>query len=282
MQSKLYFTLLSFFLLVSVSPVLAQAEEENDDNKAKTWSAETFADLKFRAVGPAFYTGRIADVAINPEDDSEWYVAVGSGGVWKTENAGVTFEPIFDKQKVYSTGCVTIDARNTSRVWVGTGENSGGRHFAWGDGVYLSEDSGKTWKNMGLKRSEHISKIIIHPDNSDVVWVAAQGPLWSKGGQRGVFKTTDGGKTWSRTLGNDEWTGATDLLIDPRDPNRLYAATWDRHRTVAAYMGGGPGSAIHKSDDGGMTWTKLKTGLPKGTMGKIAPKPRCALCCHRT
>ncbi len=270
-------------LFIASTPVLAQAPpsgkdprtshgtegDEDDDKKSKPWSAATFSGLKFRAVGPAFYTGRIADVAINPEDDSEWYVAVGSGGVWKTENAGVTFDPIFDKQKVYSTGCITIDPNNTKRIWVGTGENAGGRHFAWGDGVYLSEDSGKTWKNLGLKKSEHISKIIVHPSNSNVVWVAAQGPLWSKGGQRGVFKTTDGGKTWNQTLGNDQWTGATDLLLDPRNPDRLYAATWDRHRTVAAFMGGGPGSAIHKSEDGGLTWTKLKTGLPKGTLGKI-------------
>lgn len=267
-------SLRNLFLLLLVfscsHAVLAQAEEEKDDDKkAKPWSAETFSDLKFRAIGPAFYSGRIADVAINPDNESEWYVAVGSGGVWKTENAGVTFTPIFDKQNVYSTGCVTIDPTNSSRIWVGTGENSGGRHFAWGDGIYLSEDSGKSWKNMGLKRSEHISKVIVHPTNKNVVWVAAQGPLWSKGGERGVYKTTDGGATWKRTLGNDEWTGATEILIDPRDPNRLYAATWDRHRTVAAYMGGGSGSGLHVSEDGGETWTKLKQGLPKGTMGKI-------------
>ena len=233
------------------------------------WSAATFKGLELRSIGPAFYSGRIADVAINPDKPSEWYVAVGSGGVWKSTNGGITVEPIFDEQKVYSTGCVTIDPHNTKRVWVGTGENAGGRHFAWGDGIYLSEDAGKTWKNKGLKRSEHISKIVVHPDSADVVWVAAQGPLWSKGGERGVYVTRDGGTTWQRTLGNDEWTGATDLLIDGRNPDVLYAATWDRHRTVAAYMGGGPGSGIHRSTDGGRTWTKLTNGLPKGVMGKI-------------
>lgn len=250
--------------------VVDEPSAEDKEKNAKPWSATTFKGLEFRSVGPAFYAGRIADVAINPNKESEWYVAVGSGGVWKTENAGVTFMPVFDDQKkVYSTGTVTIDPHNDQRVWVGTGENSGGRHFAWGDGIYLSEDGGKTWKNKGLKRSEHISDIVIHPDSANVMWVAAQGPLWSKGGERGVYMSTDGGTTWKRTLGNAEWTGGTEIEIDPSNPNRLYAATWDRHRTVAAYMGGGPGSGIHASDDGGRTWKKLTTGLPKGVMGKI-------------
>ncbi|MEM6376657.1 MAG: glycosyl hydrolase, partial [Bacteroidota bacterium] len=225
--------------------------------------------LKLRNVGPAFSSGRIADIAIHPNNDNVWYVAVGSGGVWKTENAGTTWKPLFDRQASYSTGCITIDANDPSIIWVGTGENVGGRHVGFGDGIYKSTDSGKTWKNVGLKTSEHISEIIVHPDNSEVVYVAAQGPLWSEGGERGFYKTTDGGKTWNRTLGNDQWTGVTDIAIDPRDPNLMYAATWDRHRTVAAYMGGGPGSGIHRSTDGGETWTELKTGLPRTNMGKI-------------
>ena len=225
--------------------------------------------LKLRNVGPAFSSGRIADIAIHPNNDNVWYVAVGSGGVWKTENAGTTWQPLFDRQASYSTGCITIDANDPSIIWVGTGENVGGRHVGFGDGIYKSTDSGKTWKNVGLKTSEHISEIIVHPDNSDVVYVAAQGPLWSKGGERGLYKSTDGGETWKRTLGNDEWTGVTDIAIDPRDPDLMYAATWDRHRTVAAYMGGGPGSGIHRSTDGGETWMELKTGLPGSNMGKI-------------
>ena len=265
--------LLVALLGLSAKPVLAQAadaaDEEETDDKTKPYSAATFKGLKFRQLGPAFYAGRIADVAVNPTDDSEWYVAVGSGGVWKTTNAGVSFTPIFDEQKVFSTGCVTIDPHNPERIWVGTGENLGGRHFSWGDGVYLSEDAGKSWKNMGLKRSEHVSKIVVHPADPNTVWVASQGPLWSKGGQRGVYKSTDGGATWKRTLGDDAWTGATELHVDPRDPDRLYAATWDRHRTVAAYMGGGPGTALYRSEDGGDTWTKLTKGLPKGNLGKI-------------
>jgi len=194
--------------------------------------------------------------------------SLNTSGVWETKNAGITFKPIFDGQKTYSIGCITID-ENSGNIWVGTGENVGGRHISYGDGVYLSKDGGATWKNMGLEKSEHISKIIVHPTNPDIVWVASQGPLWNSGGERGVYKTTDGGKKWKRTLGDAEWTGATDLLIDPRNPDVLYAATWQRHRTVASYLGGGPKSGIHKSTNGGKDWEKLKTGLPGGNMGKI-------------
>lgn len=236
--------------------------------KRVTVDSVTISAAQFRGVGPAFMTGRISDVVIDPADESHWYVGVGSGGVWETKNAGVTFKPIFDKQKVYSIGCITLDA-NSRNLWVGSGENVGGRHISFGDGVYLSKDGGSTWKNMGLKSSNHISKIVVHPTNPDVVWVAAQGPLWNIGGDRGVYKSVDGGKKWKRVLGDAEWTGATDLLIDPRNPHILYAATWQRHRTVASYLGGGPKSGIHKSIDGGKTWQKLKTGLPSGSVGKI-------------
>jgi photosystem II stability/assembly factor-like uncharacterized protein len=235
----------------------------------KPISDSTLTGLKFRSIGPAFMSGRIADIAIHPENENLWYIAVGSGGVWRTENSGITWKPLFDKQKVYSTGCVTIDPNQPSTVWVGTGENVGGRHISFGDGIYRSLDGGNSWKNMGLKKSVHISKIIVHPNNSDVIYVAAQGPLWTNGGERGFYMTSDGGKTWERTLGNDEWTGVTDIVQDPNNPDVIYAATWDRHRTVAAYMGGGPGSGLHKSTDGGKTWIQLKSGLPKGNLGKI-------------
>ncbi|MBS1543369.1 MAG: glycosyl hydrolase [Bacteroidetes bacterium] len=232
-------------------------------------SDTTFSGLKLRNIGPALTSGRIADIAIHPSDENTWYVATASGGVWKTTNAGVTLVPIFDQQGSYSIGCVTIDPSNPNTVWVGTGENVGGRHVGYGDGVYRSDDGGRTWKNAGLKNSEHISKIVVHPSNSNIVWVAAQGPLWAKGGERGIFKTTDGGKTWKRTLGDTEWVGATDVVIDSRNPDWLYAATWQRHRTIANYIGGGPGSGVHRSTDGGETWTKLSNGLPGGDMGKI-------------
>lgn len=254
-----------FTLLLSVLAFISLSGQEKDS----LFKDANFSGLKFRSIGPAFMAGRIADIAIHPENDNVWYIAVGSGGVWKTKNAGVTWNPIFDNQAVYSIGCVTIDANNPNIIWVGTGENVGGRHVGYGDGIYKSEDGGESWKNMGLTESQHISKIVVHPENSNVIWVAVQGPLWNKGGERGLFKTTDGGENWNRVLGNEEWTGVTDLVIDPRDPNVLYAATWDRHRNVAAYMGGGPGSGIHRSMDGGENWTELTSGLPSSNMGKI-------------
>jgi len=213
--------------------------------------------------------GRIADIAIHPSKPTTWYVAVGSGGVWKTENSGITWQAIFDNEKVYSTGCITIDPSQTSTIWLGTGENVGGRHVGFGDGIYRSDDDGKSWKSMGLKNSEHISKILIHPTNSDIIWIAVQGPLWNSGGERGVFKSIDGGKTWQNVLLVNEWTGATDLAIHPNNPEILYAATWQRHRTTAAYLGGGMGSGLYKSVDGGATWQELKNGLPAKPYGKI-------------
>jgi len=255
-------------LSLPVSLVWSQKREVESTN-SEIIKTDILNGLKFRSIGPAFMSGRISDIAIHPDNENLWYVTVGSGGVWKTSNAGTTWTSIFDGQHSYSIGCITLDPRNPNVLWVGTGENVGGRHIAYGDGVYKSEDGGSTWKNMGLKTSEHISKILVHPTNSNVVWVASQGPLWNKGGERGVYKTIDGGKTWKRTLGDDEWVGATDLLIDPRDPNLLYAAAWQRQRTVAGYMGGGPGTAIYRSYDGGETWEKLSTGLPTSNMGKI-------------
>lgn len=255
----------AFFLILltfDVAKVSAQNKEESPIDAA-------ISGLKWRNIGPAFCAGRIADIAIHPDDEHTWYIAVASGGIWKTENSGITWKSLFDGQTSYSTGCIAIDPNNHHIVWVGTGENVGGRHVGFGDGIYKSTDDGDSWMNMGLKTSEHISKIIVHPENSNIIMVAVQGPLWSKGGERGFYKSTDGGSTWNRTLGDDEWTGVTDIVIDPRDPNVIYAATWQRHRTVAAYLGGGPGSGIHKSTDGGETWEKLTKGIPKSNLGKI-------------
>lgn len=263
--TQFFFILFLFAFTVSIYGQRAKAKQEI----STALSDSVFSGLKLRNIGPAFMSGRIADVAIHPKNESIWYVAVGSGGVWKTVNSGTTWKPIFDDQTSYSIGCVTIDPVNHNRIWVGTGENVGGRHMGYGDGIYRSDDGGASWANMGLKASEHISKIIIHPENSNVIWVAVQGPLWKKGGDRGLYKSIDGGKTWKKTLGDDTWVGVTDLVIDPRNPDQLYAATWQRHRTVAAYMGGGPGSGLHRSTDGGETWERLKNGLPKSWMGKI-------------
>lgn len=265
-MKKLILAFFTLALLFGSQDLLAQRKKKTSTKEETKVSLDAF---KFRNVGPAFLSGRIADIAMHPDNESIWYVATASGGVWKTINAGTTWKSIFDGQKVFATGSVTIDPSNPSTVWVGTGENVGGRHIAFGDGVYKSSDGGSSWKNMGLPNSEHISKIVVHPSNSNIVWVASQGPLWSSGGDRGVYKSTDGGLTWKKVLGEGSWTGATDLLIDPRDPSLLYAATWDRHRTVAAYMGGGPGSGIHRSFDGGETWEELTSGIPKSNLGKI-------------
>ncbi len=252
-------------LCATAFPCRATDKETIDD----PMSAKTFKGLEFRSIGPALMSGRIADIAIHPVDFSTWYVAVGSGGVWKTANSGTTWKPIFDKEDSYSIGCVALDPSNPEIVWVGTGENVGGRHVGFGDGVYKSRDGGASWKNMGLADSQHISKIIVDPTDPSTVYVASQGPLWSAGGERGLYKTTDGGATWSNILSAGEWTGVTDLVMDPRDPAVLYAATWQHHRTVAAVIDGGPESGIHKTADGGATWTRLESGLPEGNMGKI-------------
>jgi hypothetical protein len=191
--------------------------------------------LKFRSLGPAFTSGRIADIAIDPENENIWYVAVGSGGVWKTINSGTTWTPLFDKEASYSIGCVTRDPNNSHTIWVGTGENVGGRHVGFGDGIYASNDDGKTWTNRGLKQSEHISKIIVHPENPDILWVAAQGPLWSKGGERGVYKTTDGGTTWNQTLGDTEWrqSSARSARLRWRAPARTAALSFPQRQSSA-------------------------------------------------
>ena len=265
-MKRLLLILLAFLLFTPIDANSQRKRNQKDNSKAEKVSLNAF---KFRNVGPAFLSGRIADIAIHPNNENIWYVAVGSGGVWMTDNAGTTWKPLFDSQPVYSIGSIAIDPSNPNVIWVGTGENVGGRHVGYGDGVYKSMDGGKSWKNMGLKKSEHISEIIVHPDNSDVVYVASQGPLWSSGGDRGLFKTQDGGKTWNKVLGGSEWTGVTDIMMDSRHPNIIYAATWDRHRTVAMYMGGGPGSGIHRSDDNGNTWKKLTNGIPRSNLGKI-------------
>lgn len=256
---------------VAVSAVLSCTPAFADKNdKNEVFTSSTFKAMELRSIGPAYMSGRIADIAIDQNNPSTWYTAVGSGGVWKTTNAGTTWKPIFDDQPVYSIGDVTIAPSNSNIIWVGTGENNGGRHISFGDGVYKSLDGGQTWKNMGLKKSEHVSDIIIHPTNPDIVWVSAQGPLWSGGGERGLYKTTDGGETWKQVLKPaDKWTGVTSLLIDPRNPDKLYAATWARQRSIGAYVGTNEGAGIHTSNDGGETWTELKTGLPQGNMGKI-------------
>ncbi len=257
------------FIVCALALPLAADEAEKPD---QGMTSKSFAGLEFRSIGPALMSGRIADIAIHPTDFSTWYVAVGSGGVWKTTNSGTTWEPIFDGEKSYSIGCVALDPTNPEVVWVGTGENVSGRHVGFGDGIYRSLDGGKSWKNMGLENSQHISEIIIDPTDPKTIYVASQGPLWSPGGERGLFKTTDGGTTWKNVLSDGEWTGVTDVVIDPRDPKVLYAATWQHHRTVAALIDGGPESGIHKTTDGGDTWTSSREGFRRAISVKSASR----------
>ncbi|MDJ0908196.1 MAG: hypothetical protein QNI99_03315 [Woeseiaceae bacterium] len=261
-------------------PAFAQDDESSEPG----FNEATFAGLEFRSIGPAFMSGRISDIVIHPDNQSIWYVAVGSGGVWKTENRGTTWEPIFDDEDSYSIGCLTLDPNNPNTIWVGTGENISGRHAGYGSGLYRSRDGGQSWENMGLEDSERIGMIRIDPRDSNTIFVAAQGPLWSGGGDRGLYKSTDGGETWRKVLGeglgnddtDDDYTGVSEVHMDPRNPDVMYAVSWQRMRNVAVLMDGGPGTGIHKSEDGGETWRELTSGLPEENMGKtgIAVSPQ--------
>jgi len=258
---------MSLFLLTLLALIPAAQEEKADDTPKL--DEGILSAFEFRSVGPALMSGRIADLAIDPVNPNVWYVAAGSGNLWKTTNAGTTFEPIFENYGSYSIGCVTLDPSNHNTVWVGSGEAVGGRHVGYGDGIYRSDDGGGSFRNMGLKETEHIAKIVVDPNNSDVIYVAAQGPLWSAGGERGLYKSEDGGENWFEILTDGEYTGVTDVVLDPRDSQVIYAAMHQRHRTVWALINGGPESGIHKSLDGGATWKELKGGLPGKDMGKI-------------
>jgi photosystem II stability/assembly factor-like uncharacterized protein len=262
-------------LFVLLMPLLALAQD--DEAAEPGFNETTFAGLEFRSIGPALMAGRIADIVIDPTDPSTWYVGVGSGGIWKTENGGTTWTPVFDDEDTYSIGCITIDPNDHHTIWVGTGENVSGRHVAYGAGVYRSRDGGSTWEDLGLPNSEHIGMIRIDPRDSNVVYVASQGPLWSGGGDRGLYKSTDGGQNWSKILGDglgnteidDQYTGVSEVHLDPRNPDVVYAVSWQKYRNVAVLLDGGPGSGIHKSTDGGKTWRELTEGLPKEDKGKI-------------
>lgn len=267
---KFIFYTLLIILFCSFS-VQAQKKKSSAADKKDSLQAATFNGLSFRSIGPALTSGRVVDFAVNPNNYSEYYVAVASGGVWKTTNAGITFTPLFDREASYSIGCVTLDPSNANVVWVGSGENNNQRSVAYGDGVYKSEDGGQSWKNVGLNKSEHIGMIAVDPDSSNIVFVAAYGPLWNSGGDRGIYRTKDGGKTWSRVLHVSEHTGFNEVWMDPRNSKVLYATAHQRQRKVFTYIGGGPESAVYKSSDGGDTWNKIMNGLPADTdLGRIA------------
>ena len=232
--------------------------------------AEQLKSYKFREIGPASMGGRIDDYAVVEANTNIVYAATASGGVFKTVNGGISWKPVFDDQSVSTIGDVTVSQSEPDVVWVGTGEGNNRQSSSWGNGVYKSSDGGATWTNMGLKDTHHIPRILIHPANANVVYVAAQGHLWGPNEERGVFKTTDGGKTWSKVLFIDADTGVTDLAMDPMNPDTIYAAAYQRRRTAFGFNGGGPGSAIYRTTDGGLTWKKMTEGLPKTQLGRIA------------
>ncbi len=232
--------------------------------------ADEFERLHFRSIGPAVNSGRISDLAVYEANPSIYYVGSAHGGVWKTTSNGHLFTPLLQDKGLLSIGAVTVSQQNPDLVWVGTGEANNRQTTSWGDGIYKSTDGGTTFQHMGLRGSKHINRIVIDPANNDVVLVAAPGPIFGPGGDRGVFKTTDGGRTWKQVLKGDEDTGANDLVRSHTDPKILFASTYQRRRTTCCMNGGGPGSAVWKSTDGGDTWTKLAGGLPSGPLGRIA------------
>jgi len=253
--------------LLATLPIAAAGLHGQDGARLMS---DALRGLEFRGIGPSLATGRIQDVAIDPKDPNVWYVATAFGGLWKTTNRGTTFVPVFDDGGSFTLCCVVVDPKDSNVVWLGTGENTSQRSAHFGDGIYKSVDAAKTWKRMGLAASEHIGRIQIDPRNSNVVYVAAQGPLFSAGGERGVFKTTDGGQTWQASLTISGDTGVNDIVYDLKNPDVLYASAYQRRRAVGQLIGGGPESGIYKTTNAGKTWTKLSNGLPGGDLGRIA------------
>lgn len=244
-------------------------EPKKEEEKKGGMTADTFAGLKFRLIGPAVASGRVMSIAVNPQKKDEFYAGVASGGVWKTVNDGTTWTPVFDSEGSYSVGWVELDPNDSSIVWVGSGESNSQRSVGYGDGIYRSEDGGKNWKNLGLKKSDHVGRVVIDPRDSKVVYVAAEGPLWGPGGDRGLYKSTDGGKNWKAVLTISENTGVVDVQLDPSNPDIVYAAAYQRRRHVFTLVDGGPESAIYKSTDAGASWNKVTSGLPSVDMGRI-------------
>ena len=256
------FILLLLVMLIGFSPVEAKKKKEKEEEKKSELKSSLFNGLKWRSIGPAFVSGRISDFAVDPDDFSTYYVAVASGHIWKTTNNGITFKPVFDNYGAYSIGCLAMDPNNHNVVWAGTGENNHQRALGYGNGIYKTEDGGKSWKNKGLKESRHIGEILVDPRNSDIVYVAAEGSAWGPNEERGVYKTTDGGETWEKVLFISENTGVANLCFEPGNPDVIYAGAEQRRRRQFGKIGGGPESAFYKSTDAGSTWNKLEKGIP--------------------
>ncbi len=255
--------MLVILLLLPIIFINAQKKEDEKDYL----KSSTFNGLKFRNIGPAWNSGRISDFAVNPNNYSEYYVAVSSGGLWKTVNSGTTWTPIADTIQAYSMGCVTLDPSNPYVVWLGAGENNHQRALGYGTGVYKSIDGGQSWKYMGLRESRQIGGIVIDPRNSNVVYVAAEGSVWGPGGERGLYKSIDGGNTWNNILKISENTGVNNIIFDSRSPDVLFATSEQRRRHVFTKVGGGPETAVYKSTDAGATWEKIMKGLPSVDIG---------------
>ncbi len=245
------------------------SQQEAGDQESADPLALAAAALKFRPLGPTIMGGRVSDLAVVESDPRTFYVGTATGGVWKTRNAGITFEHVFRDEETASVGDVTVAPSNPNVVWVGTGEPQNRQSSPWGNGVYRSVDGGRTWTHLGLAETHHIARIQVHPQDPDVAYVAATGHLWGPNPERGVYRTTDGGQTWAKILYVDENTGAIDLVMDPADPRTLFAAMYQRRRRAWGFNGGGPGSGIYRTTDGGDTWTELTRGLPEGDMGRI-------------
>jgi len=260
---------IALLLVLLMTPALAMAADEESEEPETRLNADTLSGLELRGIGPAINSGRVTHFAVTPGKRHRYFVATASGGLWKTENAGTTWTPVFDGEGSYSIGTVSIDPSNPNVVWVGTGENNSQRSVSFGDGVYKSMDGGQTWSNMGLKESEHIGRIEVDPRDSDVVYVAAMGPLWRSGGDRGLYKTTDGGDNWERILHVSDDTGVAEVWLDPRYPDIVYATSYQRRRHVWTLINGGPESAFHKSTDGGATWRQIDQGLPDVDRGRM-------------
>ncbi|MCE4563253.1 glycosyl hydrolase [Maribellus sp. CM-23] len=265
-MKKLLLLLAVVFLFSTVVNAKKKEDEKKEEPKSFINSG-LVSGLKWRSIGPAWASGRIADFAVNPNNTKEYYVGVASGNVWKTENNGTTWKPVFDNYGTYSIGVVVLDPNNANVVWVGTGENNHQRALGYGDGVYKSLDGGKSFKNMGLKESRQIGGIVIDPRNSDVVFVAAEGSAWGPGAERGLYKSTDGGENWKKVLEISENTGVNNVKIDPSNPDIMYATSEQRRRTSFTKIGGGPESAVYKSTDGGENWRKVTKGLPSVQLG---------------
>ena len=236
---------------------------------AQSISSDQLDKLTFRNIGPAVAGGRIHDVEVVPNSPEIVFIASASGGIWKSTSKGTIWKPVFDNELVSGFGDLAISKSNTDIIYAGTGEQQNRQSTTWGNGMYKSTDQGETWSSIGLNKTYHIGKVIVHPKNSNVVYVAALGNIWKESKERGIYKSTNGGKTWKKVLYVNEFTGAVTIEMDKNDPNILYAATYQRMRKVWGFNGGGSGSGIYKTTNGGNTWTKLSKGLPPGDLGRI-------------